>query len=193
MDPARAGLHARSDGELLRLCREGDPDGAFRELHRRHHAAVRGFLVQLLRDPATAEDVLQETFLRVHQHRERFRSSQAFRPWLVRIARNLGLNALRSGRKPGRETAGDAAAASTSDRVLLEAARRESREATREALDDLPDEMRALLIQRHGLGMSLDELASSWDLNERTIRTRLQAAADRLTQALLARRAGGVA
>lgn len=193
MDEAQSRLHARPDGELLRLARDGTDDAAFRELYRRHRAVVQGFLRRLLQDDAAAEDVLQETWLRVHQHLDRHDPARAFRPWLFQIARNLGLNALAARARPGRATAGDASTSATSDRVPLEAARAESRDAAREALDALPDEMRALLLQRHGLGMTLDELASSWDLNERTIRTRLQAAVDRLTQALLARRAGGVA
>ncbi len=189
----RPGLDARPDGELLRLARGAAGEAAFRELYRRHRPAVLGFLVRLVRDAAAAEDALQETFLRVHQHLDRHDPARPFKPWLFRIARNVGLDALAAGRRPGRTTAGDATPASKSDRVPLEAARSESRDATREALDTLPDDMRALLIQRHGLGLSLDELASSWDLNERTIRTRLQAAVDKLTQALLAQRGGGVA
>jgi RNA polymerase sigma factor (sigma-70 family) len=189
----RPGLDTRPDGELLRLTRGPAGDAAFRELYRRHRPPVLGFLQRLLRDAAAAEDALQETFLRVHQHLDRHDPARPFRPWLFRIARNVGLDALASGRKPGRATAGDARPASTSDRVPLDAARSESRDATREALDALPDDTRALLLQRHGLGLSLEELASSWDLNERTIRTRLQKAVDELTQALLARRGGGVA
>lgn len=189
----RPGLDARPDGELLRLARGRDGELAFRELYRRHRPPVLGFLLRLVREAAAAEDALQETFLRVHQHLDRHDPARPFRPWLFRIARNVGLDALTSGKRPGRATAGDAAPASQSDRVPLDAARRESRDATREALDDLPDDMRALLLQRHGLGLKLEELASSWDVDERTIRTRLQAAVDRLTQALLARRGGGVA
>jgi RNA polymerase sigma-70 factor (ECF subfamily) len=185
VDETVAELNSRSDAELLHLSRGVTGEAAFRELYRRHHGAVRGFLARLLRDAQAAEDVLQETFLRVHLHRGRHDPSLPFRPWLFRIARNLGLNALEA-RKPTGRSPGDAVAAN--DAVPVAAARRESRDATREALDALPDEMRALLIQRHGLGMTLDELASSWELNERTIRTRLQAAVDELTRALILRR-----
>ena len=190
VDPTLDSLRSRSDVALLH--EGGAADGAFRELYRRHHAAVRGFLVRLLRDAEAAEDVLQETFLRVHLNRARHDPAQPFRPWLFSIARNLALNTLRARRRPGR-AASDAAAAAAGDSVPHTAARREERDAAREALDTLPDEMRALLIQRHGLGMTLDELASSWELNERTIRTRLQAAVSELTRALLVLRQGGVA
>lgn len=191
MDPARSRLETSTDGELLRLARGPDGEAAFRELHRRHRPALLGFLRRLLRDETAAEDVAQETFLRVHGHLDRHDPERPLRPWLVRVGRNLALNALASARKPGRVTAGDASPGAASDRVPQQAADRESSDAAREALDDLPDEARALLLQRHGLGMSLDELAASWDLNERTIRTRLQAAVDELTRALLRRRAGG--
>lgn len=193
MDEAqRTALAARADRELLRLAREAPGGEAFKELYRRHREPVRGFLSRLLDDPDAAEDVLQETFLRVHQHLDRYDPAQPFRPWLLRIARNLGLNALQSRRKAGRASAGDADPAA-SDRVPREAAGREARGDARLALQSLPDDVRALLLQRHGLGMKLEELASSWGVNERTIRTRLQGAVDQLTQALLARRAGGAA
>ena len=194
MEAHRTGLEAQQDLELLRRAREADDPQAFKELYRRHREPVLGFLSRLLGEPQAAEDVLQETFLRVHQHMDRHDLRQPFRPWLFRIARNLGINALRAKGKPGRATGGEATgAAATSDRVPRDAARSESRDAARAALEALPAETRALLIQRHGLGMKLEELAASWEVNERTIRTRLQAAVDQLTQALLAQRAGGVA
>lgn len=194
MDDTRTkGFAALSDPDLVLRARKGEP-GAFRELYRRHREPVLSFLARLTGDPPAAEDLLQETFLRVHQHLDRYEPRQAFPPWLFRIARNLALNALASRKKPGRETAEEAAqGAASSDRVPRLAAAQESERAARAALDALSPETRALLLQRHGLGMKLEELASSWDVNERTIRTRLQAAVDQLTRALLAQRAGGVA
>ncbi len=191
VEESPAGLTSRSDVELLHS-RGASRDAAFRELYRRHHQDVRGFLTRLVRNAQAAEDVLQETFLRVHLNREKHDAKLAFRPWLYSIARNLGLNALRGKSKPV-ESVAKTDPAAKDDSARLEAAKSESREEVRGALDDLPDEMRALLIQRHGLEMTLEELASSWELNERTIRTRLEKAAEQLTRALVARRQGGVA
>jgi RNA polymerase sigma-70 factor (ECF subfamily) len=53
---------------------------------------------RILSEPATAEDVTQETFLRVHRHLADIPEDDAVLPWLYRIATNLCLNALRDGR-----------------------------------------------------------------------------------------------
>jgi RNA polymerase sigma-70 factor (ECF subfamily) len=53
---------------------------------------------RMLRDVAAAEDITQETFLRVHRHIGRIPEDEAVLPWLYRIATNLCLNALRDGR-----------------------------------------------------------------------------------------------
>jgi len=55
----------------------------------------------------------------------------------------------------------------------------------------LPEETRALLIQRHGLDMTLDDLAESFACDERTVRRRLVAAGELLARALLAARSAG--
>jgi RNA polymerase sigma-70 factor, ECF subfamily len=179
-DEALAGLAAKDPG--------GD---AFRALHDRHSAEVFRFLVRLVGEQSLAEDLLQETFFRVYQHLDRYDPKRPFRPWLFRIARNAALNVLRQRRKGGPKLDVTAVDPSISDRISKTVAGAEAQQATARALSTLPDDVRALLVQRHGLGMKLQELAESWDVTERTIRNRLHAAVAELTQSLLREFQGG--
>jgi RNA polymerase sigma-70 factor (ECF subfamily) len=154
---------------------------ALRAIYLAHKDEVFGFLVKLLRDRHLAEDVLQESFVRVHANAARFDASRPVRPWLFEIVRNAGLDALRKRRKS--EPAGETPAG---DGLLAELSEKQRVERARTALSALPDETRALLLQRHSLGMKLEELAQSFGVTERTIRNRLNAAADDFAHALVA-------
>ena len=162
------------------------------ELHALHKDEVFSFLVRLLGDRALAEDVLQEGFIAVYRSLDRYDPARPVRPWLFEIMRNAAFMALRArGRKEQREQA--AAKKEIEDPVLPAVTAREDVSRTRAALGELPDETRALLIQRHGLGMKLEELAESFACSERTIRNRLEKAAVEFARALfgLARPGGG--
>ena len=86
-----------SDEALLEAWRAGD-DAAFEALFRRWQNPLRRHLTRMLDDPATADDVTVDTFLRLHRHRDRWRTGMPVRPWLFTIARNLARNRLRAQR-----------------------------------------------------------------------------------------------
>jgi len=65
-------------------------DRALDELMGRHGQAVFHFLVRLVQDEAVAEDLAQETFVRVYRHRRRYDPKRKFTTWLYAIAANLG-------------------------------------------------------------------------------------------------------
>lgn len=156
---------------------------AFLELYRRHRVELLAFLVRYLRDAALAEDVLQETFVRVHANLDAAPPC-SFRAWVHRVARNVATDALRREGKQERLAAGRGAAGPAPG-PDSEAASREATDRARAALTTLPDEERALLLQRHASGLSLDELAAAWDCTERTIRNRLERATQALARAIL--------
>ncbi len=163
-------------------------EASFRELYDRHRREVFGFLVRLLRDEALAEDVLQETFLRVYRALDQYDPERSFRAWIFQIARNAAVDALRLARKEDklREASARHQDGASPD-VVPEVSRREDAERTRGALDDLPPDARALLLQRHGLGMSIAELSESWSVTERTVMNRLKGAVLLLARALVDR------
>lgn len=180
---------SREDDASLAAQARGDASGeAFRALFERHHAEVYRFLLRLLRSETEAEDALQEAFARVFEHLERYDPDRPFRPWLYRIARNTAVTCLRARKRKGLELTDRAQDESS---VGARAASGEACADAASALEALDPEARALLVQRHGLGMKLDDLARSFDVTERTIRNRLHAACDELAALLIARRAAG--
>jgi RNA polymerase sigma-70 factor, ECF subfamily len=87
--------------DVVRAAAAGDL-AAFEWLVRCYQAHVWRFLRHLLGDGALAEDVTQETFLRVYQHLPSFAWRSSFSTWVFQVARNAGLDALRSRRRHDR-------------------------------------------------------------------------------------------
>ena len=86
-----------SDESLFSAYLAGDVS-AHEALFRRYQEPLRRHFERMLGDRAAAEDVVIETFLRLHRHRHRFRAGTAVRPWLFTIARNLARNRMRAQR-----------------------------------------------------------------------------------------------
>lgn len=88
---------ARSDVQLMLGVKAGD-DASFELLLQKYRTPLVNFLSRMVRDPAVAEDLAQEVFLRVYRARKRYAPSAKFTTWLFRIATNLALNSLRDNR-----------------------------------------------------------------------------------------------
>lgn len=86
-----------SDETLFADYRAGNAT-AFETLFRRWQAPLGRHLTRMLEDPAAADDLVMETFLRLHRHRARWREGTPLGPWLFTIARNLARNRLRARR-----------------------------------------------------------------------------------------------
>lgn len=193
MDPTKgkAGTAADlEDAALVARARREPERPALQALYQRYEREVYRLLLRLTGDRDLAEDALQETFVLVQRGLHRYDPDRPFRPWLLAVARNAGLNALRARRKEGPPLPAEEELPAGPGGVQDEASRREARGRARAALGRLPDESRALLVQRHALGQTLDELAESWSCSERTIRNRLQRAGEELARALLEARRG---
>jgi len=89
--PARDDL---AEADLVRRARRGD-QAAFEALYRLHARAVHGFALRLCGDHAAAEDIAQETFLKMFGFLGGFREGAPLRPWLKRVAANLAIDRLR--------------------------------------------------------------------------------------------------
>jgi RNA polymerase sigma-70 factor (ECF subfamily) len=110
------------DADLLRRFVQGDRD-AFEWLFRQFEAEVYRWVLRIVRDASTAEDVLVEAFWRAYRGRARFDSSRSFGAWMRRIATNVARDHLRAARpRAGWSTTDDRIPApSGSDRDLGEA------------------------------------------------------------------------
>ena len=89
-----------SDLSLVQLAQRGDA-GAFDALVRRYQHKVVKLVMRYVRDPAEAEDVAQEAFIKAYRALPRFRGDSAFYTWLYRIAINTAKNVIAArGRSP---------------------------------------------------------------------------------------------
>jgi RNA polymerase sigma-70 factor (ECF subfamily) len=97
--------HHDDDAGLVELAREGDR-AAFEKLYRRHRNRIFGLIWRLCGgDPALAEDLLQEAFVRAWQKLDTFRGDSRFGTWMHRLSANVALSDRRSRmRRLGRET-----------------------------------------------------------------------------------------
>ncbi len=166
-------------------------DVAFDELYRLGAPRVRGFLLRLSGDVALADDLTQETFLRVHRARGAFTAGAAAIPWLLAIARNaLRDNARRAQARPSlRSTTptddegpvNEAAPDERGDEVLVA---REMLEIVQRALGAMPALHREAFVLIRFEGLSVSEAAAVLGATEGAVKVRAFRAYEALRGAL---------
>jgi RNA polymerase sigma-70 factor (ECF subfamily) len=168
---------ARDEDAQLMLAFAAGDRGAFDALFRRWAGRVLGYVTRLVGDPAVAEELVQEVFLRVHRARERYSADARFSTWLFTIATNLARNELR---RPARrasarslDEAGEGAplelAAPGSGADAVAHARRVGA-ALEAALAGLPDRQREALWLAALEGLSYAEVASVLETSESSVK-----------------------
>ena len=186
-------LDKLEDRELMALVREGD-FSAFDELYQRHSERVRRFLFTLTWDQDTAEDYLQESFLRLYRARHNSASWRDLRSYLIRIAKNVYLAQDRRKRRCGEVSLStenrngyrpfeDIRA---SERVepevrLMEAYRRFK---LRQAIGALPVAQRLVFVMSHFEEMRYSEIADVLRVPVGTVKSRMFAAVNTLRRLL---------
>lgn len=146
------------DAELVQRARHGE-DEALGALVRRHQDGVYRLALSYVREPDTAEDVVQDVFVKAFRALDRFRGDAAFRTWLYRIAVNESKSVLRRTGRRG-ETALDDAGDLTSDRPdpSDRAVLRDEVTRARAALETLPEKQRLSVALRTEEGLSFREI-----------------------------------
>lgn len=156
--------------QLLSAVARGDR-AAFRLLYAATAPRILGVVRRLMRDPARAEDVVQETFVRVWQNAARFDAAKGpALPWLVTIARRLAIDELRRSGPPARSIDDpalnvDALVADIVEPDPMGGGR------LRHCLEHLRDEYRQVVVLAHVQGLTYDELAQRFDRPIGTIKT----------------------
>jgi RNA polymerase sigma-70 factor (ECF subfamily) len=131
----------------------------------------------VLRQPADAEDVAQEAFLRAHRAFTSLRDRNRFRGWLVRVAFRLALDRQRGDRRRRhREDAVALEVARRNESVEETATRAEVKERVTEAVDALPEKLRIVTLLAAIEGHDVAGVARLLDLPEGTVKSRLHAA-----------------
>lgn len=162
-----------SDSFFLERSCSGDP-ASFEALFLAHYDQVYAVLVRLLGNREDAEDLAQETFLRLHRSPLPAGQEHHLGGWLYRVATRLGYNALRARRRRWQHEQALAQATLAEDAGDPSdlAALAEERRRVRLALADLPARQAQLLILRHS-GLSYKELAEALDVAPGSIGTLL--------------------
>lgn len=178
--PLWTGKEAPSD-EALMLCVQAGMLASLQDLISRHEKGLYNFLVRLTGDPHLAEDLFQETFLRVVEKRDTFAPARGFRPWLYAIATNLARDARRR-----RATHLDAIA-STPERPPQappdeEAERHEEGDIVRRSLEELPEDARAMVLLHFYQGFRYWEIAESLGVPVGTVKSRIHWAVEKLAE-----------
>lgn len=181
-----------SDETLIVAHCEGDPT-AFSELVGRYAAPLLGYLTRMVGDRHQAEDMFQETFMRVHMHAGSFRDGGRFKTWLFTIATRRSIDLLRKrGRRPSAlsldadETAPglQAELADTSGNPCVAAARAEVKARVQSAVDSLPDRQRAVLLLAYFHGLTYAEVADALKCSLGTVKTHMSRALKTLAKRL---------
>ena len=164
------------DTRVVARARRGDL-AAFEELVRECQADVYRFALYLTRDRAMAEDVTQETFLRAFRFIRGFRGGSRFSSWLLRIARNCSMDALR---RPRPEAPLDERLEPLGRPVADAAARTE----LQAALAAISPEHRESFLLTEVLGLSYQEVADVLGIRVGTVKSRMFRARQALCRAL---------
>ncbi len=175
-----------SDERLMLRFQAGDVR-AFEELVRRHRTPVFSFLLRLGGDRGRAEDLCQETFLRVVRGAAAWEERAPFRTWLFTLARNLAFDDARRRAFRRTEPLDDPArAAEPSDDPGPEAAAEGAllRPRLEAALAALPEEQREVFLLREYAGLRFHEIAEVTGTPENTVKSRMRYALEALRERL---------
>ena len=174
-----------SDEVLIGRIANGDRL-AMQVLFARHHVRVFRFVLRLVRDETTAEDLISEVFLDVWRQAGRFEGRAAVSTWLLAIARFKSLTVLR--RKPVQELDEETAAAieDTSDAPDVTLEKKDKGEVIRQCLTSLSAEHREIIDLVYYHEKSVEEAAEIVGIPQATVKTRMFYARKKLAELLKA-------
>jgi RNA polymerase sigma-70 factor (ECF subfamily) len=166
---------------LAKLSRGGDRR-AFAELVELYKDKIYHLGYRMLNQKQEAEDVVQETFLRVYMNLEKYDENQKFSTWIYRIATNLCIDRLRK-RKPNYSIDADMSdndgtdwhsilssdEAGPEEELILS----ETQQNIRDAIQTLPDKYKTVVVLRYLHDMSLQEISDVLDMPVTTVKTRV--------------------
>ena len=172
---------AQDDMELLERVQSGDPH-AYRELVERHVRGVHAFVFRMLGSRAEAEEVCQESFLRLWKQSSTFVARAKPSTWLYRVAHNLAVDRLRR-RREGAHPLG-IEEVPTSERSSSHLHDKQVAEAVERALGELPERQRAAISLVHYQGMSNAEAADVLGVKVRALESLLARGRQQLRERL---------
>ena len=158
----------------------------FWEIYDQYYAKVRRFILTLVRDDWVADDLIQETFLRIQQNIESLRDPSKLSSWIFRIAYNLCQDHFRQ-RKISRrkeETGGEEMQDLKEALIQKELEQRQMGECVQNQINLLPEPLRAVLLLFDIVELSHQEIADTLGITIENVKVRLHRARRKL-QAIL--------
>ncbi len=189
-------MNEESDANLVKLAQNGDQK-AFQVLVERYQRKVFNICYGMVRNRDDAMDLVQETFVKVFRNLGRFKGDSSFYTWVYRIAKNAGIDHIRKAKRNRTVDYDDAIRRdeNVEDDTLLPSAlginparvmaRKELLGRIEDALGELSDNHREVIILREVQGLSYQEIADIAEISIGTVMSRLHHAR-RNMQALLA-------
>lgn len=169
-----------NDRELIQAYIGGN-DKAFEILLNRHQNQIYTKLITLVRDRDVADDLFQETFIKVINTLKegRYNEEGKFLPWVMRIAHNLAIDYFRKGKKMPMvrsDEYNDVFATISNDDLHIEdkLCRDQTLSDVKRLIRFLPEEQRTVVMMRHYYGMSFKEIAESCDISINTALGRMR-------------------
>jgi RNA polymerase sigma-70 factor (ECF subfamily) len=174
-------LQVSADDEdgLIRRCLAGD-SRAFEPLVERYHGPLFRVAARMLGSREEAQDVTQTAFLKAYQALGTCDPRRRFFSWIYRILLNECLNTLRSRRPTEELNPAVASSAGGPDPVEAE----ETRRRVRAALLQLTETQRDVIVMRHFAEMRYEQIAAALGVPEKTVKSRLFSARQRLCELL---------
>ena len=156
----------KTDAELIQATIDGDTS-AFSVLVGRYSRDVYGFVFFMAKNVSDAEDITQETFVKVWKNLKKFKPEQRFKSWLLAIARNTTIDYIRKRRNAVFSDFDDEEGSNAIVETLADEGRladeiaelAESAEQTTKAVNKLPDIYRSVLALRYEGGLSFEEIS----------------------------------
>lgn len=169
-----------TDQQLVQRAQRGDLR-AFDLLVLKYQGRIGALVSRYVKDPGEVEDVTQEAFIKAYRALDKFRGDSAFYTWLYRIASNAAKNHLVArGRRPGADTTIEDAETFEQSALISESSTPEAvamseelAQVVAEAMEALPEELRAALTLREFEGLSYDDIAAVLECPVGTVRSRI--------------------
>jgi RNA polymerase sigma-70 factor (ECF subfamily) len=170
-----------SDSDLIERLRQDDLD-ALGVLFERYRDRVFRTALVIVRDPAVAEDILQDCFLKVYANAQRIDTERPLAPWLYRVTVNLSYTWLSRGknRRTSIETVVDMLVSPMKQAPDRLTEQTELRQNVRKAINDLSIDQRVVVVLYYLNGLNLQDIAEILDLPIGTVKSRLYYARENL-------------
>ncbi|MBN2184171.1 MAG: sigma-70 family RNA polymerase sigma factor [Candidatus Krumholzibacteriota bacterium] len=183
----------REDAILVERCLEGD-EKAFEELLTKYRSPVFSICLRMVKNHSDAEDLAQEVFIRTFNVLDRYNPLYPFSSWLYRITSNLCIDFIRRRKKniysldePVSGSDGEMSRQLPADTVDpdRELENREMMEVLNQAIADLPEHYRIIVILRHQEDLSYGEISENLGIPLGTVKARIHRARNMIKQVFM--------